>query len=357
MSDLPKGWSKVPISKIGEIITGNTPPTKEREIFYGGKIPFVKPPDLEAGDLLVSANETLSDIGATQGRLLPPYSILVGCIGNIGKVAFSQIACCTNQQINSIIPNQSIAESKYIYWYVLSPNFQELLQANSSATTVAIINKGRFSNLKILLPPLAEQKRIVTKLDSLFAHTRRARQELDHIPKLIERYKQAILSAAFRGDLTADWRKENNQIINAKKFLIDSGIMPCKDVELSPLPDTWIWALTGDLCNIKSGVALGKKRSLGTELIELPYLRVANVQKGWLNLSEIKTILVTQKEAELLYLQSGDILMNEGGDRDKLGRGHVWNGQIENCIHQNHVFRLRLKSQKISPFYMLVKLI
>ena len=128
--------------------------------------------------------------------------------------------------------------------------------------------------------------------------------------------------------------------------------MPCKDVELSPLPDTWIWALTGDLCNIKSGVALGKKRSLGTELIELPYLRVANVQKGWLDLSEIKTVLVTQKEAESLYLQSGDILMNEGGDRDKLGRGHVWNSQVENCIHQNHVFRLRLKSQKISPFYI-----
>lgn len=242
------------------------------------------------------------------------------------------------------------------YFALLINYLSEIGQLNefqSQTTNIRNLNWSNFSTSPIIpFPPIAEQKRIVTKLDSLFAHTRRARQELDHIPKLIERYKQAILSAAFRGDLTTDWRKENNQIINAKKFLIDSGIMPCKDVELSPLPDTWIWALTGDLCNIKSGVALGKKRSLGTELIELPYLRVANVQKGWLNLSEIKTILVTQKEAELLYLQSGDILMNEGGDRDKLGRGHVWNGQIENCIHQNHVFRLRLKSQKISPFYI-----
>ena len=70
------------------------------------------------------------------------------------------------------------------------------------------------------LAPLAEQKRIVTKLDNLFAHTRRARQELDHIPKLIERYKQAILSAAFRSDLTADWRKENPNIETAAELLI-----------------------------------------------------------------------------------------------------------------------------------------
>ena len=80
------------------------------------------------------------------------------------------------------------------------------------AVNQSSINQKKLKSLSFSLPPLAEQKRIVTKLDSLFAHTRRARQELDHIPKLIERYKQAILSAAFRGDLTADWRKERKLI-------------------------------------------------------------------------------------------------------------------------------------------------
>ena len=87
------------------------------------------------------------------------------------------------------------------------------LQELDRSTGIPGINRNDVYKIYISIPPLAEQKRIVTKLDSLFAYTRRAREELDHIPKLIERYKQAILSAAFRGDLTADWRKENNQII------------------------------------------------------------------------------------------------------------------------------------------------
>ena len=76
------------------------------------------------------------------------------------------------------------------------------------------------------------------------------------------------------------------------------------------------------------------------------------MQRGWLNLAEIKTLQVTEKEAEALYLQSGDVLMNEGGDRDKLGRGWVWQGQIENCIHQNHVFRLRPRTPQIPSRYI-----
>ena len=161
-----------------------------------------------------------------------------------------------------------------------------------------------------------------------------------------------MLSAAFRGDLTEDWRENGLHCLTAKDFLIEAGIKSTAESNLLPLPIGWTWVLVRELCNIKSGVALGKKRALGSQLIELPYLRVANVQRGWLDLSEIKTVLVTQKEAEALYLISGDILMNEGGDRDKLGRGWIWDGQIERCIHQNHVFRLRLKSNQVLPHYV-----
>jgi type I restriction enzyme S subunit len=87
-------------------------------------------------------------------------------------------------------------------------------------------------------------------------------------------------------------------------------------------------------------------------LLELPYLRVANVQRGWLDLREIKTIEVTAKEADALFLRQGDVLMNEGGDRDKLGRGWVWDGQIHDCIHQNHVFRVRLASGTVPPRFL-----
>ena len=82
------------------------------------------------------------------------------------------------------------------------------------------------------------------------------------------------------------------------------------------------------------------------------YLVESNGQRGWLNGDEIKTTFVTEREANALYLQRGDILMNEGGDRDKLGRGWIWDGQVPRCIHQNHVFRLRPRSADISSRYI-----
>jgi type I restriction enzyme, S subunit len=84
----------------------------------------------------------------------------------------------------------------------------------------------------------------------------------------------------------------------------------------------------------------------------VPYLRVANVQRGYLNLAEVKTIEATETEIRDLRLQRGDVLLNEGGDRDKLGRGWIWNDELRECIHQNHVFRVRPDRTRIEPKYL-----
>jgi type I restriction enzyme S subunit len=99
---------------------------------------------------------------------------------------------------------------------------------------------------------------------------------------------------------------------------------------------------------IVSGVAKGQKYG-NSKTLEAPYLRVANVQDGYLDLTEIKTIRVPPGEIESLRLQAGDIVMTEGGDFDKLGRGAIWPGGIVDCIHQNHVFRVRLDRPVLIP--------
>jgi len=103
------------------------------------------------------------------------------------------------------------------------------------------------------------------------------------------------------------------------------------------------------LGEIASGVAKGTKRDANVQVREVPYLRVANVQRGFLDLSEVKTILATERDITELTLKAGDILFNEGGDRDKLGRGWVWRDEVANCIHQNHVFRLRSYLPEVLP--------
>ena len=103
---------------------------------------------------------------------------------------------------------------------------------------------------------------------------------------------------------------------------------------------------------MKGGATKGRRYRAGETLTEVPYLRVANVQRGYLDLSEIKTIEVTQDVADQLELAPGDILFTEGGDRDKLGRGWVWKGEIDGCIHQNHVFRSRLLLSEMYPAFV-----
>jgi type I restriction enzyme, S subunit len=116
------------------------------------------------------------------------------------------------------------------------------------------------------------------------------------------------------------------------------------------LPASWKWVALGELAKVVSGVTLGGGAPAGG--VTVPYLRVANVQDGYLDLSEVKTIQVTWSVAEDLRLLPGDVLMNEGGDFDKLGRGTVWAGEIEHCIHQNHVFRVRTNRAALLPEYL-----
>src|SRR5689334_10895813 len=106
-----------------------------------------------------------------------------------------------------------------------------------------------------------------------------------------------------------------------------------------PIPNTWRVTTLERHAEVRTGIAKGKKGL--TKPVSLPYLRVANVQDGHLNLSEIKTIDVEERDAVRYRLEEGDVLLTEGGDFDKLGRGAVWRGEIPDCLHQNHVFSVR----------------
>jgi type I restriction enzyme S subunit len=113
-----------------------------------------------------------------------------------------------------------------------------------------------------------------------------------------------------------------------------------------------VWASLGSIAELKGGLTKGQKRKPTDTVREVPYLRVANVQRGYLDLNQIKTIDATPEEIEELRLIDGDVLFNEGGDRDKLGRGWVWEGKIHECVHQNHVFRARLEPDWIQPKFL-----
>ena len=163
---LPQGWCICRLKDISIIITGSTP-SKSNPNYYGGDVLFYKPADLDAGRFLEKSIEHVSEAGKKVSRVVPMGSTAVCCIGSIGKVGYLIQEGVTNQQINSAIPSEAV-NSLFLYYICASPSFYNELQLLSSAVTISIINKSKMENIKVSLPPLSEQKRIVKKIEELF---------------------------------------------------------------------------------------------------------------------------------------------------------------------------------------------
>jgi type I restriction enzyme S subunit len=125
---------------------------------------------------------------------------------------------------------------------------------------------------------------------------------------------------------------------------------PLKETPYGEVPANWDIQLLSECAHVQTGVAKGRPID-PSEVIEVPYLRVANVQAGHLDLSEIKNIQIRRDELERYSLRKDDVVLTEGGDFDKLGRGFIWDGQIEPCVHQNHIFAVRPRRDRLSPNY------
>jgi type I restriction enzyme S subunit len=160
------GWKSATLGEAFITSTGSTPP-KSNSGFYGQFMPLVKPPEL-LDSTLDSAEDGLSEAGAQVARTLPANSILVSCIGNLGKIGMNTVPVACNQQINAIHPAPGKALPEFMFYQTLGGRFREQLEALASGTTVPIVNKSKFNSIEIVLPPLPEQQRIVTLLDEAF---------------------------------------------------------------------------------------------------------------------------------------------------------------------------------------------
>lgn len=336
MADLPSGWVSVKIEDIAEVN-----PRKSVDLAFNDLVTFVPMAAVSeaSGTIKSPIDRPLSEVdkGFTQfiendvifAKITPSMENGKSAVAtNLkNRVGFGSTEFHVFRSKGSVIPN-------FLWYFIRQQSFRD----NARKVMTGAVGQQRVpaEYLKahpFLLPPLAEQERIAAKIDSLTARITRARASLDSIPVLLARYKSAILELAFSGKLTADLRKaEVNDVCG--------------------LPDGWVMRQLGEISDIQSGIQVGKRRSSDQFLVEVPYLRVANVQRGWLNLDEVKKIYVTPEEKTRLLLQEGDVLMNEGGDRDKLGRGWIWSAELPECIHQNHVFRIRIHPNILPPAYV-----
>ena len=165
--DIPDNWEWSKIKYIADTQTGTTPSTSDKSNF-GDYISFVKPGDLVNGRILYN-REMLSERGLNNGRLIPSNSVIMVCIGgSTGKCALTDRDISCNQQINTASPCKWVLP-QYLFFFMTSDYFYKTVRANATGTATPIINRSTWENLVIPIPPLAEQKRIVAKINEIFA--------------------------------------------------------------------------------------------------------------------------------------------------------------------------------------------
>jgi type I restriction enzyme S subunit len=227
--------------------------------------------------------------------------------------------------------------------FLRSQQYRRAIEAVVTGTNINNLSKTTLAAVEVPAIERAAQDAVASFLNRVNLRSTGALSHLQTARRAVERFRQSVIYEACRGRLTADWREQHPY---------DAMSASDQAINVDPLietPEEWTWGQLQEIADVRGGVQKGAKPRPGEALREVPYLRVANVQRGWLDLSEMKKIAASEAKIRDLTLRPGDVLFNEGGDRDKLGRGWIWEGQIEECIHQNHVFRARLRDAGMQP--------
>jgi type I restriction enzyme S subunit len=242
----------------------------------------------------------VSDEGiAARGlRIGQPGTVLFAMYASVGATAVLRVPAVWNQAILGITPMLERSEARFVrYWLdYLRPQLDRWFRSNTQDN----LNAEVVANLPFPLASTAEQRAVADFLD---AETTRI-----------------------------------DALITAKRRMMAAPRVPR--------------ARLGYRATLQSGLTVDGARDAGSDAVTRPYLRVANVQSGWLDLSTITEVTVPRAMAARCRLRDGDVLMTEGGDLDKLGRGTVWRCPVPECLHQNHVFAVRPRVGELDADYL-----
>lgn len=308
MRDLPQGWAWATVGEVADTQLGKMLSAKAR----GGADPrpYLRNKSVQWGRFDLSdlpamdfSDEEFARFRVERGDLLVCEGGEVGRAaiwrGQLPEIAFQKA-------LHRVRPRGGIAPELLLYrLHHLADTHG--FDAFVTGSTIKHLPQEDLRLLPLPLPPLNEQRRIVAAIEEQFSRLDAADAFLTVAARRLDALKAASVERLFE----SDW-------------------------PLLPL---------ADIAQLAGGVTKDVKKQRDPQAVEVPYLRVANVQRGRLDLRDVATIRVSPEKAAGLALRPGDVLFNEGGDRDKLGRGWVWSGEIPGCIHQNHVFRARLSPE------------
>lgn len=269
-------------------------------------------------------------------RVAKKNSILISVRAPVGTMNLADQDYCIGRGLGAVQGITGKSHTPFLR-YAIAQNVG-FLHRRSQGSTFLAISSGELRLLPIHDIGFTTQERIAEVLSILDS-------AIEKTEALITKYQQ--IKAGLMHDLFTRGVTANGKLRPPREQAPELY----HETPIGWIPMEWKIILLGALAEIISGVTLGAKSEI-SDGIEVPYLRVANVQDGYLDLTEVKTIRVSRSQFEKLQLRLGDVLMNEGGDFDKLGRGSVWQEEIKPCIHQNHVFRVRPRDGQLRSYFL-----
>ena len=328
MSELPTGWEKTTFKSITD--TGQYGWTTKAS--NQGDIKYLRTTDITKGEIEWDSVPYCQNVPINLDKyLIQKNDILISRAGSVGfSVLIAQVPFLTvfASYLIRFVPSEKI-DSYYVAYFLKSPEYwQQILEA-SAGIALANVNAKKITELGVPLPPLHEQRRIVAKLDTLFSHTRKAREELDRIPDLIKRYKQAVLSAACSGKLTEDWRREN----------LGSE---------SPWYSTTLSELIID--KPKNGYSVKPVN------YETPFrvVTLTATTSGKFNAKHFKYFDESIETGSQFWLQPNDILVQRGNTIDYVGVSAIYDGNPNQFIFPDLMMRLRAKPNVMTKYLHMV---
>lgn len=328
LGDVPGHWEVEKIKHLASLVGSKIDGT-------GAKLPYIGLEHVQSGtgqfviDVEGMQTEAESTVNTFEGGdvlfgKLRPY---------LAKAVVAESSGICSSEFLVLRPNAMV--SAYMKNSLLLDGFIRTVDAATFGSKMPRADWNFISQLRLLRPPLDEQQAIADYLDTETARIDALIREKLGLVGLLGEARQSFVSELLSGE--------------------DLPGTPTGNEWVPHLPHGWELRRLKHLAKVRSGIAKGKDTE-GQETVELPYLRVANVQDGHLDLTEVSTIEVDAGDAVRYLLQPGDVLMNEGGDYDKLGRGALWSGEVSPCLHQNHVFAVRPFELEISEWLASVTL-
>jgi len=373
---IPPGWARASVGEVGDVRLGRQRSPKNRSANFPTK--YVRAANITWTGLDLS---DVLDMEFRPGELasyrLQPGDVLLseasGSAGEVGKPAIwngELEDCCFQNTVIRFRPRAVSSRFALVAFQHFARN--SVFARVSKGVGIHHLSADRFASMPFLLPPKEEQRRIVAKIEELFSDLDAGVAALKRAKANLKRYRAAVLKAAVEGKLTEEWRAKHPKTEPASKLLARilterrknweadqlakfaaAKKEPPKNwkekyVEPSPpetnglpeLPEGWCWTSVDQTSEVQGGIQKQPKRAPGDN--SFPFLRVANVHRNRLELDEIHRIELFGEELERLRLQPDDLLVVEGnGSKTEIGRSAIWRGEIENCVHQNHIIRVR----------------